>query len=553
MNAIIALCHFCEYHGPSVLFCTQAFHCEAHDLLKGTLHTSPSECGACMKRKFTRFAPDVIPGSSGSAQESWASSRSSQCEACKSLDHTHAGFISIDHEAHVSYYSNRSPEQPELYSVVRQACVRSLSCEVCPGREGPMFFGEESSGYVFTHTFFLKDTQSRGFQRWYSIIAVMKDRIYLVNSWPFLVSNFRELIDELQAKANAVYDIELAESVQKGQHIQPSANGAFPLDTFRRQRGGNKTYRGIADLLRDKDLFATLHQRFSWMLKACGNRITEKLLEGPPKEEPLTDLEVQHDDDEPQESSDTAMLADTEGGGTSGPVFRSLRHILKVLGSHKFHLLAFHVIQGNQVIVRGENRKTVESILNCLKVLIPSGCCSCVPYTTEYKDSYACNFLGLAPAVEIPSHILSSDLFVLVDIVSPQGQPDASVEAMNQQEQRGEMDEFQGYGFVVCGKENTMDPSILQKVEEALENENLSDAVFDQLLICLKEEWMDKVKVIFKFARRSGQTTREEKEKLLQILGAKPEDEIVLKFWMKALNKQYRSHLLTCSSTGSNT
>lgn len=45
-------------------------------------------------------------------------------QACKSLDHTHAGYISIDHEAHISYYSNRSPEQPELYSVVRQACVR---------------------------------------------------------------------------------------------------------------------------------------------------------------------------------------------------------------------------------------------------------------------------------------------------------------------------------------------------------------------------------------------------------------------------------------------
>jgi folliculin len=26
MNAIISLCHFCELHGPSVLFCTQAFH-----------------------------------------------------------------------------------------------------------------------------------------------------------------------------------------------------------------------------------------------------------------------------------------------------------------------------------------------------------------------------------------------------------------------------------------------------------------------------------------------------------------------------------------------
>lgn len=41
---------------------------------------------------------------------------------------------------------------------------------------------------------------------------------------------------------------------------------------------------------------------------------------------------------------------------------------MQVLGSHKFHLLAFHVIQGNQIIVRGENRKTVESVLNCLKV-----------------------------------------------------------------------------------------------------------------------------------------------------------------------------------------
>ena len=39
--------------------------------------------------------------------------------------------------------------------------------------------------------------------------------------------------------------------------------------------------------------------------------------------------------------------------------------------------------------------------------------------------------------------------------------------------------------------------------------------------------------------------------RLLRILGAKPEDEIVLKFWMTGLNKQYRSHLLTCSSSGS--
>ena len=26
MNAIISLCHFCELHGPAIIFCTQAFH-----------------------------------------------------------------------------------------------------------------------------------------------------------------------------------------------------------------------------------------------------------------------------------------------------------------------------------------------------------------------------------------------------------------------------------------------------------------------------------------------------------------------------------------------
>lgn len=25
MNAIVSICHFCELHGPSVVFCTQAF------------------------------------------------------------------------------------------------------------------------------------------------------------------------------------------------------------------------------------------------------------------------------------------------------------------------------------------------------------------------------------------------------------------------------------------------------------------------------------------------------------------------------------------------
>ena len=60
---------------------------------------------------------------------------------------------------------------------------------------------------------------------------------------------------------------------------------------------------------------------------------------------------------------------------------------MQVLGGHKFHLLAFHVIQGNQVIVRGEKRKTVESVLNCLKV------------RDTYKKGYTLDYFVLVSGV----------------------------------------------------------------------------------------------------------------------------------------------------------
>lgn len=54
------------------------------------------------------------------------------------LNHNHVplmlspqpGYISNDDPARVSYISSQYPLQPELYILVRQACIRSLSCEV---------------------------------------------------------------------------------------------------------------------------------------------------------------------------------------------------------------------------------------------------------------------------------------------------------------------------------------------------------------------------------------------------------------------------------------
>jgi len=60
---------------------------------------------------------------------------------------------------------------------------------------------------------------------------------------------------------------------------------------FPRQRGcGGKATRSLIDLTGDTQVFERLHRAFTWMLKAGGDRLTEKLLEGPVTEGCVVDL-----------------------------------------------------------------------------------------------------------------------------------------------------------------------------------------------------------------------------------------------------------------------
>lgn len=88
---------------------------------------------------------------------------------------------------------------------VQHISTHTCILQNCQGREGPIFFGEDYYGYTLSYMFIIKDTQARGLQRGYSIIVVMMDKIYLLNSWPFLVKHMKSLIDELKSKSNKVH------------------------------------------------------------------------------------------------------------------------------------------------------------------------------------------------------------------------------------------------------------------------------------------------------------------------------------------------------------
>ena len=536
MNAVIALCHFCELHGPSILFCTQAFHCINHnpeDVLNGA-EASLSACGNFNHSSLVWFAkeketvfeeePNSEERTTETPKKSHGSEpRQSTCVACSSLQQGEPGLISIDRESHISYISRQYPEDQELYSIVRHACVRSLSCEVCPGREGPIMFGDEASGYVFSHTFFLKDSQSRGFQRWYSIICVMMDRVYLVNSWQFLITNFRQIIDKLQNKADTTYRAEKVDNPIADQRLHmPAIQFHLNNNQFIRTRGGNQHYRSLVDLVGDKSIFQYLHKYFAWILKASGQRYCEQLVEGPS----LADYSLLEGADENLRQKEI------------GPVVKSLRHLSKFLPHDEFKKLACHIVIGDQLIVRGRNSSMVSSVLNALMELIPSGCCRVEPHAMEYQDSWKCNFLGLTGMCKIPDDVLSSNLYILVNVDLDVNRDVESSEKIN------------ANSFKIEGKECESCPTYLTDILNGIYDEDFTDSVFATMLSTLKDEWMNKVKVMFKFSKCGSRST-DEKNKLLEVLNAKPEDEIMLKYWMTSLSRPYRTHLLSCASQNS--
>uniref|UniRef100_G1RSS0 Folliculin n=1 Tax=Nomascus leucogenys TaxID=61853 RepID=G1RSS0_NOMLE len=530
MNAIVALCHFCELHGPRTLFCTEVLH-------------APLPQGA---------GNEDSPGQGEQAEEEEGESLLPcfptnrftfpfRGQGCRSLAAGHPGYISHDKETSIKYVSHQHPSHPQLFSIVRQACVRSLSCEVCPGREGPIFFGDEQHGFVFSHTFFIKDSLARGFQRWYSIITIMMDRIYLINSWPFLLGKVRGIIDELQGKALKVFEAEQFGCPQRAQRM----NTAFT--PFLHQRNGNAA-RSLTSLTSDDNLWACLHTSF-----ACSH---DTLVDLEEESESWDNSEAEEEEKAPVLPEGTEGRELTQGPAESSslsgcgswqprklPVFKSLRHMRQVLGAPSFRMLAWHVLMGNQVIWKSGDVDLVQSAFevassrpwseSCCppQTMLPVGCVRINPYNSLLNAGCEphgpCVVTEFAVIVEVHAAARS--------ILHPVGCEDDQ--------------SLSKYEFVVTSGSpvaaDRVGPTILNKIEAALTNQNLSVDVVDQCLVCLKEEWMNKVKVLFKFTKVDSRP-KEDTQKLLSILGASEEDNVkLLKFWMTGLSKTYKSHLMS--------
>lgn len=232
----VVFCHFCEIHGPSVIFCTDVLPLDVEPRIAAT--------------------PDPDGRS---------------CEGCTFDSQQACGFTTTDRKANIRFVS--SPRTNSVYGdqVIQQSCIRSLSCEVYPeGREGVIYFGDEQRGHVLSYCFVLKDSQARGFQRTYSLLLISKLQKDILNNWDRYVAGMQRVVQRLKQKASAIYDRDVSpicsqekRALRLDSAVQVAGRSRSSLNT---QRSESRA-RSLKDLTGDETIFALTHLDLATMLR----------------------------------------------------------------------------------------------------------------------------------------------------------------------------------------------------------------------------------------------------------------------------------------------
>lgn len=243
MNAIISLSHFCESHGPTSIFCTQTIR-----------ETKIDELSFNSAATHTTTAGDMGP---------------IVCPACTSVG-TAIGMLSQDPESNASFLSTQAPVLSDCSTMIKQAAFRSLSCEVSSKKDGGfVFFGDAIRGHVLSHTFQLRDTHARGFTKLYSIVVLMKDKMFLLNTQPFLSEHMRKVSKMLQDYTANMYTSEQSQYSERARRLNSGeVNGIAS--------------RSLDNLTGQRNIFAYIHSHFTWILWAGARYLTETITLGSP-------------------------------------------------------------------------------------------------------------------------------------------------------------------------------------------------------------------------------------------------------------------------------
>ena len=105
------------------------------------------------------------------------------------------------HSHSVTYLSTRAPTTPSRFSMLRQSCIRTLSCELLPAQTGPLLFGDTLTGFTIAYVFRIADPKARGGKRSYALLCICPEEKIVVRSWKYVVGTFEGLVQRIKGFA----------------------------------------------------------------------------------------------------------------------------------------------------------------------------------------------------------------------------------------------------------------------------------------------------------------------------------------------------------------
>ncbi|CAH2090839.1 unnamed protein product [Euphydryas editha] len=400
MNAIVGLCHFCEAHGPRPLFCTFSTDDESHT-------TASSSCAV-------------------------------QCSGCTSVG-AETVLVSRDDDGTI-FCSRESVPNADVTGFLRQAALRSITCEVNWSKDGGVVYFSDTQGHVLSLMFHLKDTRARGLKRLFSIVVLMKDKMLLLNITPVLSEHMKQIAKELQQSADIVYDNEQSICSQR----------ALRLRTGRNDFGQS---RSLTQLTGDDNIFKKLHSHFTWMLRTGAITYSETLYTSNDLLQKLN----------PQMTKGTIFdencFSFTENDGTL-----TLRELENLLTTTVFKIILYCVLTGIKIEIKCKQIEP-EKIMNSFSKLLPC---------TNYQVGH------YIKVIDFHQGIPSPDLCLLEET-----------------EDNKFICKWNGTVPSKC-------PTLMNKIVNAMTNTKFNDAVLHQHVKSLTLEWLGIAKTIKIAIQSSG-------------------------------------------------
>ena len=198
-----------------------------------------------------------------------------QCSPDSFASDTSASFF---HKHTLSYISTSSPTDPNTFSIIRRAAIRTLSGEQLPRGQtaGELFFGTPLDGWTIAYKFRLSDPYARGGYRKYAFIALASSETRAYQVMTFIWEHFRRIAGNIMLRtAQKIKENEgdkgHQEDVTKEHRIPVSSfltGRTTDPDGYPRQYGAARMRaRGLTEMVGDDKFFAELHLEFVGMLR----------------------------------------------------------------------------------------------------------------------------------------------------------------------------------------------------------------------------------------------------------------------------------------------